>query len=177
MWIKYMKKTDDLPDDVRKIVRDAANNLWEDRFGNMSQIAGIAMTLGVIAGFESVMGNLKRKGNITRADMHKGMKGEPLNNMIDSFQGLPLNVIGSLSNSQIYKLTHAIREHMVEKIAGDDRLIKNMAKEMIDFIENQLDIPSQIMGSLEDSTFNRQKKSAAPSEFADQLAKYWETKN
>ena len=56
MWIKFMtRKERDMDEEVREV----ANKVWDKKMGDLSQITGAAMMLGVLAGFESVVANVK----------------------------------------------------------------------------------------------------------------------
>ena len=135
MWIKFMtRKERDMDEEVREV----ANKVWDKKMGDLSQITGAAMMLGVLAGFESVVANVKKKGEIKPGDMKRAMNNEQIENMIDSFQGEPLNVLGSLSSVQLHNVIDRARENLINTIvtngSGEEKNLRKEISYVRDFI-------------------------------------------
>ena len=170
MWIKFMtRKERDMDEEIREV----ANKVWDKKMGDLSQITGAAMVLGVLAGLESVVANVKKKGKIKPGDMKRAMNNEQIENMIDSFEGEPLNVLGSLSSEQLHHVIDRARENLINTIvtngSAEEKKLRKEIAHVRDFIENKLSIPMLVLDSID----TRVTQESKPDDFGEQLSKYW----
>ena len=94
--------------------------------------------------------------------------------MIDSFQGEPLNVLGSLSSVQLHNVIDRARENLINTIvtngSGEEKNLRKEISYVRDFIENKLSIPKLVLDSIDTRVTQKTK----PDDFGEQLSKYWE---
>lgn len=168
---KDKKSIDDVFDLLDKKLGDANDDI------DIQRLTAAAMTIGVLAGVESVLANVNIDRNKSEKDLIDILKNPDKRHSpaLKIFHGEPLNLLTCMSHKGLQKYFDMVRAERLSSICADNEHVRPQVTKMLKFAMSKLDVPATCVADSSIDFRDKQppKANKAQKGFGDLLKKHW----
>lgn len=169
---KDKKSIDDVFDLLDKKLGDSNDS------NDIQRLTAAAMTIGVLAGVESVLGNVNVDRKQSEKDVLSMIKNPSKRHSpaLKLFHGDPLNILACISHKGLRKYFDMIRAERLSDICAENESIKPQVERMLKFAITKLDVPSTCIAESQiDFSDKKPPITNSPKkDFGELLKKHWD---
>jgi len=169
---KDKKSIDDVFDLLDKKLGDSND------INDIQRLTAAAMTIGVLAGVESVLGNVNVDRKNSEKDVLDMLKNpsKRQSTALKIFHGDPLNILACISHKGLRKYFDMIRAERLTSICRNNEEIKPQVEKMLKYALTKLDVPSTCIAEqdIDFSDKEHPRTKGSKKDFGDLLKKHWD---